>query len=918
MNQPEGWSHRAEGLLPALPARHFLSARSLSGSIQAGLAAAAYRLKEGESIWLSSPVVGGGDLLEIVQYLHAVRLAGIHGEVRASWINRQQMLPRTDMVVWTRASIHFAYWRQVPDLGVQWARMGRGQSMVLNHDDRVLRTLLCSPAQSLTSQCEEIARKRKTRPFLHVVDLTPFGVRDVAAQLLEHLESYFSATPLLVLTTSGDESIEALLRTRKTLTHWSQSPGDEVVWLGMNERLAAGVQLIELPDVRLEALLLDVLGQCRELKMQLVRHPQIDKSVLPPIHKVIRSLRSLVIPVDFHEKHMERQRRGGLNPVLPLAEWLDRVGRVGLPTGQSEQARNRIITSLHGVLAQLQTGTSGKQQALALWLKTYVSPKTRSLLIAGSEREAQVLRDWLSVQEGEALSGDYLAVVGASSARDLHRHLGAGRYDRALVITPLWESDTWALGLAKVVDWLAYPRECLWQQRVARQWLGAISPASDGKLAWWQWETLPLPAPAPPADSVPVETWSSCSGEYASYNTVTCDIPDNPDWIAELMAPVPEPVPARDASPGPGEVSVVTDEGGQYRYYLTQRVYVLSGPEGQETLETLCASELSEGQQLVEINDDDGTEGLLELLLEYVTENSIQHKSEQKIAGRWHLFVDHAYHRSKTLEQFHQKLASAGVVIGMQQLKNWISHGVIGPNNAGTVVPTMARLSGMTVSNQEAVSVINAQRHIKGLHSKLGKLLRQMVLAASAGNTTVEGNAVDIIDQDILMDLVRVETITAVLHHPVVARPRALDSIEAILRHYAHQLADRLVVTNSAYRSARQSGFEDMGQVEACVRFLANDLFEVYGTGQRTLEEVLAAGEKQHIRFSGDTAQTTQGQFTEYQRTYKNRPVNIGKHLGIGNSRDPRRCIRLHFHWDDNDRQFVIHHAGRHLPTSQG
>ena len=168
------------------------------------------------------------------------------------------------------------------------------------------------------------------------------------------------------------------------------------------------------------------------------------------------------------------------------------------------------------------------------------------------------------------------------------------------------------------------------------------------------------------------------------------------------------------------------------------------------------------------------------------------------------------------------------------------------------------------------------------------------------------------------MDLVRVETIATIHHHPVVVKPRALDSIEAILRHHAQQSADRLVVTNSAYRSARQSGFEDLGQVDTCVRFLANDLFEVYGTGQRTLEEVLKAGEKQHIRFSGETAQTTQGQFADYQRTYKNRPVNIGKHLGIGNSRDPRRCFRLHFHWDENDCQLVIHHAGRHLPTSQG
>jgi hypothetical protein len=916
MNQPDNWSRRAAGLLPAVPARDVLSTKSLDGSLQSGLAAAAYRLKEGESVWLSAPVVNGGALLEFVQYLHAVRLSGIHGEVRASWVNRPQMSARSDMVVWTRASTCYTRWRRVPDLGVQWVRKGRGQVFALGQSGRLLRTLLCSPGGSLTSLCDELARQ--ARPFLHVVDLTPFGMRESAGELLDHLESFFPTLPVLVLTTTGDVSVDVALRGRRGLSHWVQTPGDDTRWLGMGEKLSTEARLIQLPDTRLEEPLVESLTHCRELKALLERHPQAAKPVLQPLYKVIRTLRSLVLPLSFYEQYMERQRRGGMYPILPLSDWLDRATRINLPTGQAEQTRDQVVSSLRAVFTQLQTGKSGKQQAVSRWLDTYVSPKSRCLLVTDSEGEAKVLRDWLFVEANNALSGEYLAVVGVSSARDLHRHLGERRYDRTLIVSPLWESDFWALSLANAVDWLAYPRECLWQQRVATQWSGAMAATTHGKLAWWQWETLPRPESATAGETVPVEEWAQCSGEYASYNTVICDIPDNPDWIADLMAPVPEPAQPRDTTPGPGEVSVVTEEGGQYRYYVSQQVYVLSGREGQETLESFSAGEIEVGQQLVEIQEDGGTEGLLELLLDYAMENSIQHKSEQKIAERWHHFVDHAFHRCRTLEQFHQKLASNGVTISIQQLKNWLAHSVIGPNNAGTVVPAMARLSGLSISEKDVRSVINAQSHMKGLHTAMGKILKRMALATRAGNTMVNGNAAQLIDNDILMDLVRVETVASVHHHPVAIKPQAPNSIEALLRYYAEHSDGKLAVTNNAYRSARQSEFNDLEQVENCLRFLINDLFEVYGTRRQTLEQALNAGAQCRIRFSGDTAPSTQGQFSDYQRTYKNRPVNIGKHLGIGTSRDPRRCFRLHFHWDAEDQQLVIHHAGRHLPTSQG
>jgi hypothetical protein len=915
MNPPDNWSKRAEGLLPAIPALEALT-QLPDGSLQAGLAAAAYRLKEGESVWLSFPIANAYSLMAIVRYLHAVRLAAIYGEVRASWANRPLMQARTDLVVWTRASACYARWRQEPDLGVQWVRKERNHALALKQPGRLLRTLLCSPGGSLTALCDELAKQ--TQAFLHVIDLTPWGMRECAGELLDHLESFFPTLPILVLSVTGDSSVDGSLKRRRGLSHWGQTLGDDVQWLRMGKKFSTEIRLIQLPDTRIEEPLARSLVLCRELKELLEHHPQVAKTVLPSLHKVIRTLRTLTFPVSFYEHYMGQRRRGGMYPTLPLSEWLDRALKISLPTGRAEQTRDQVVQLLRTVVAQLQTGESGKQQAVSRWLSLNVSPGTHCLLVTGSEGDAKVLRDWLFIEAHDALWGEYLSVIGTSSARDLYSHLGKKRYDRALVVTSLWDSDLWVLSLANVVDWLAYPRECHWQQRVASQWCGAMAATPHGKLAWWQWEALPPDAPVPPGNAIPVEVWAQCSGKYTSYNTVVCDIPDNPDWIADLMAPIPEPVSSRNIQPGSGEVSVVTEEGGQYRYYLSQRIYVLIGNEGQEILECLSAGEIEVGQQLVEMKEDGSAEGLLELLLDHTLENSVQHKSEQKIAERWHHFVDHAYYRCNSLENFHQKLANNGISIGLQQLKNWVAHSVIGPNNASTVVPVMARLSGLNTSEKDWRSVINAQRHVKGFHSAMGKILKQVALGVRGGNTTVKGSAAHLLDPEILMDLVRVETVASVHRHPVVVKLKTQDSIEALLRQYAENSCGKLIVTNSAYNSARQSEFRDLNQVDNCLRFLTSDLFDAYSSTQVTLEKAIEIGKQHHIRFSGDTSPTTQGQFSDYQRTYKNRPVNIGKHLGIGTSRDPRRCFRLHFHWDDEDKQLVVHHAGRHLPTSQG
>ena len=72
---------------------------------------------------------------------------------------------------------------------------------------------------------------------------------------------------------------------------------------------------------------------------------------------------------------------------------------------------------------------------------------------------------------------------------------------------------------------------------------------------------------------------------------------------------------------------------------------------------------------------------------------------------------------------------------------------------------------------------------------------------------------------------------------------------------------------------------------------------------------------KEGIEYKGGTSAVTQGMSNDYKLDYKGKSVDIGRHLCIGTARNPELTLRVHFHWDEEDKKLVIHHAGRHLDT---
>lgn len=889
-----------------------------NGSLASGLAAAAYRLKEGQSCWLSAPILSPADIVSAVRYSHQMRMSAISGHVRANRFNRPSMLPKPDLLVWTRANLFYSRLRLDADIGVQRARTTPGNmTLALQQQDRILRTLLCQPAASLTSLCDGLAKQ--SRPFMHLIDLTAFGLRDGIDELLDHLDSYFPTTPKLILTNNCDASADAFL-VRRQLPCWRQQQEDNTHWLSPAGAPKSNVELIVAPDSRLENPLVEALKDCQRLTELLKNHTPILKALMPIFYRVIRILRCLPYPLTYLEQHLASRRRGGLYPIMPLKEWLARATRIDLPTAEVEAIRDRLVDGLHEIFDLLLEGRSGKQQALSLWIQEFIRPGRRCLLITGSESDAQALRQWLWKEAGENLTDGSLTVAGINSARDSFRNLDSAFFDRALVLTALWPRDTWALSLARQVDWLGYPLESRWQQRIAGQWSSSVQACDSLKQEWWQWEKLEAPPSRPPERTPQVSEWGQCRGEYANHNSVTVDIPDDENWIAALMAPPIEHVPTTDSPPESGEITVVTDGQLHYRYHENQKVYILSGRPGQECLEIKRANELAPGTVLVDINEEDADrDGLFELMVAETLEKSIAHRTYQSLVARWQTFIDHALYACGDIPSLHQALLRKGVDIGEPQVRNWVAHITIAPRDKQRVVSAMAQIAGLKLSEKDVASINNAQSHVFGLRSQLGRRLKQIVLASRAPNTEIQGSMSLSFDDQLIADLVRVDTIFSVHHHPVPATDSDQQTLEDLLKASVSASNGRLFATQAALRSAKESDFSEMAKAQRCFAFLSQELYAVYGPETKLLADALASVERYHIRFSGDTSEQTKGQHSSvYYRNYDNRKVDIGKHVGIGNSRDPKRCLRIHFHWDAERQQIVIHHAGKHLPTSQG
>lgn len=118
---------------------------------------------------------------------------------------------------------------------------------------------------------------------------------------------------------------------------------------------------------------------------------------------------------------------------------------------------------------------------------------------------------------------------------------------------------------------------------------------------------------------------------------------------------------------------------------------------------------------------------------------------------------------------------------------------------------------------------------------------------------------------------------------------------------------DRIVLTTSARKMVRSPEYEDVGLVARAISWLANEQYaRRLNGGGTTRDEEIEPGIRNAF-CGGDT----------YETSWQGRRYQVDQHVKTGgNTRDPKRCLRIYYFWEPDQQQTVIDHLPAHRHTS--
>lgn len=916
------WAEQAITLKPAIPASQYLE-RDLGARLNAGevtgIASAMYRLKHGSSISLSLPTFNPDTLKSVLFYLHRCRIDALHGVVRGGWFNSHTMCLSQDLLIWSRGAMQTRKLRDTPGLDFHYIglnRETRGLKHSLEQDGRIARTVLCQSGDDISVFCQEL--KAFVTPFTIVVDMTPFGYREDPAHIAGLMEEHFPGVPLLFLCTIGDvRTAEALRAMPKRFPLWRQHMLDKTPIIGAKSaKLAWHPILVTVPDKRLNDRLLNAASLCRDLKD--VTPHAMRKDSVSVVYRVLNALQTLAMPIEFYEQHLQAKRHGGIFPVKPLTDWLCLARRAKMSSGESQNLLSQAVAALEGVMSFISQGQTGKAQALSRWMMQTIKSKKRGLIVVGNEREANIMRSWLVTENARFFDEGLISVLGVNSVRESYKL--DQRLDRVIVTGKLWDQDLWVLFAGIEVAWICYPSEEVWLCRLAKKAMFAGQACPEGKSEWWEFSSGYTASSITANTAMPAETWGDCSGQYLIEKAFEIDLPDDPDWMAALFADLKEPAEklAPDSPVSPGEVAVKT-ENDFYRFDCNANIQVFVEKGGDAKVENVAACDLEEGMRLILLNGEDhGQFSVMEMLIDFVTGNSQESQMYQTFAARWFAYVDGAVWRLGSVAEVKKRLKDSGLDIGIITVQRWANHIGIGPQNRAKVVPAVAKLSGIEYSEKDLELVQKSQSKIMGLHTMVGKALKAAMIAEIEGATDVNVYGSKSVPLDVLRAMYTIEEVQCVRVYEDEIVAEEDHSLLNAIRVEVAAGDDRIVLTTRAEKSLDDSPYHDVNRVRECFRILAEGYHEVYARGG-SLQAAIDMGLPLGIDFKSDSSSKTKGQYKHlYYPLYKGKKTDIGRHLGIGDSRNPKRCFRIHFHFDQDDQKIVVHHAGRHLTVASG
>lgn len=874
-------------------------------------------LKYGQSMTMVLPYPSTDTLIRLLAYLHRLRFDALDGGIRSPWLQSANVAAKPDLVVWTRPVARHAQFARAKELH---ACILRPHGKLISSDKSRLRTVLLDGTSNdlLTAFT---AVENLTAPFVFVIDATPAGVGDTAGQLMGLLREYFPLIPRLVIAALGDSpTVDKLTYGNADAHLWRMRLSDARRLVGGNAQTTR-IELGIVTDAVASSHLALVADKMRALASACEKEGNaVRQQLLSPMHKVFRSLRALTVPLEMLEDALIQAVRPGSFPVLPLKSWLERARGADLRYGETGAAAKTADAALVAAYGIFTGATSGKAQAVLAHIRKALVARSRVAVLVGSPMECATLEKWLE-QECDFDEKQWVYVLAMDGIKATTRALPM--FHHVILAGTLWPSRLhWLSVPCQHITVLSYPFEVDAIRRQLGKWweqCGRLSLPGGDKLRLWQ---LDWPAAGhcrdmetvPEVNSPIVDVNCPFPGSYKR-TTKVVEIPmldRHADWLDALMAePDMETAAAEGATAG-GVGIVWIRLVGQTQlvcWSQHQQVLVLRG----EDIELALPGDLSPGDEILLLPHGDERIATQAALFQLFRGESDGLERTAKFAEKWQSMVDGVFKKLGTAAAIRTCLKAAGVQISDQAIGNWGRHKVLGPDNP-KVIEVFAQLTGHSSPVKHASKINNAIVSIRTEHRAIGRDLRRALVARAKGVDEVKIGGIQL-DLAMLDSMIEVRHVEAVLVPPLAVRTENA-GLPTVVVEVQGEYPDRLVFTKAAQRSMKECPFLDLAKFRLCIELMASRLWAMYDQGAERMHELLPDFEAEQITFAGGTAVTTQGKFKEYDRTYKGRTVDIGKHFCLGKAWNPKLTMRIHFHWEATDRQIVIHHAGEHLKTT--
>lgn len=915
-----GWVQAMEDAWGAVPAGDLLHPASKYWSTInlptpdrtecASFAVAGRALKYGQSLAIALPVLGGEGLTRLMVYLHRIRMDSLQGGIRSPWLNPANMEQCPDVVFISRPRLGF---HDISRVAALHARVLRTSDLKRNKTS-ASQTLVVDGSSGVMDLVEAIGRGSK--PFVLVVDGTRGG-NDNFATVDSALEESFPRVPRITLLSLGDSESLDKMRANGTRSHlWVMRLGDKAL-LSPPAEPECHFQLTVIQDGRANSELGQLADRFFGLRRELDRRDSVLKERLTIIGKVFRSLNELSIPLPYLERTLQAATRPGLYPIRCLERWLEIANKGSSLYGETDVASRNLIKQLTDVHQLFMQSTTGKAGWLLKHLQDSCSKQRATLVLCGSPHEMAALESWLNnaLDEGWSDTVQIGAMDGLKAYRQYCRAV-----DEVIIMGMLWPSrQHWLATPCRRLIVPAYDYEKPYVQRMLQLWWfkhGVESRLDGDKLTQWQlgWSDRRCVDLDTQSTSLTLETIHHPDCSQYPPRARNASIPlemEYDNWLDLLVEqPIEPTAPVQGGEALASDLVWITIEGADTELPWSKARPVLVLRE--EEIHPTHADDLAEGDQIILLKHTDERIATQETLFEMV---AVSEGMQQflRAAGRWKTMVDCVCVRH-TVPQVQIHLRKEGVTVCDATVASWYRHKVYGPRDRAAVT-VFARLSGAKQPEKASLYISNAIEQVRVAHQQVGKQLRKAILERGKGATTVEIGQLKM-DGRAFDDMIEIAKVTSIRAPTAQVISSKEEGLVDIANRIVQAHPGRIYMTNPAVKSMRDSVYRDFGKFRTCLSLMATRLYEHYSGKTVRLHEVLEHFKLESIDFKPKMSLVTMGMYAD-NRKYKGKPANMNRHFCLGNARDPTSTLRIHFDWDADDRLLVIHHAGKHLETTQ-